>query len=216
MKNAQKVVFLHGLGETRDVWNPVIKQLPQTECISLDVLRTKPPLACWSLEDVCTQIANSLTEPVHLVGLSLGAVIALKIALTRPGKVSSLFVSAPQAKPPRLLMNLQKILMRVLPTKWVCPPQLSKPELLGVLDNLKNLDLTSQLPTLSMPVTVVCGSKDKANMPASRKIAGLIPGARFAVVPDVGHQWHVTHPQLFAEYLQRAGTAQEPARQHDS
>ena len=170
MNDAQKVVFLHGLGETRDVWNPVIKQLPQTECIALEVLRTKPPLACWSLKDVCTQIADSLTEPVHLVGLSLGAVIALNIALTHPGKVSSLFVSAPQAKPPKLLMNLQKTLMRVLPTKWVCPPQLSKPELLGMLDSLKDLDLTSQLPALSMPVTVVCGSKDKANLPAARKI----------------------------------------------
>ena len=201
MNDAQKVVFLHGLGETRDVWNPVIKQLPQTECISLDVLTKKPPLDSWSLEDVCTQIANSLTEPVHLVGVSLGAVIALNIALTHPGKVSSLFVSAPQAKPPKLLMNLQKTLMRVLPTKWVCPPQLSKPELVGVLDSLKDLDLTSQLPALSMPVTVVCGSKDKANLPAARKIAGLIPTAHLEVIQGAGHQWHAAHPELFACYL---------------
>lgn len=201
MSDAQKVVFLHGLGETRDVWNPIIKQLPQTECISLDVLRMKPPLACWSLEDVCTQISDLLTEPVHLVGLSLGAVIALKIAVTHPDKVSSLFVSAPQAKPPKMLMSLQKTLIRVLPTKWVCPPQLSKPELVGVLDSLKGLDLTSQLPTLSMPVTVVCGSKDKANLSAARKIAGLIPAAHLEVIQGAGHQWHATHPQLFACYL---------------
>lgn len=201
MNDAQKVVFLHGLGETRDVWNPVIKQLPQTECISLDILTTKPPLDSWSLEDVCTQIANSLTEPVHLVGLSLGAVIALKIALTHPDKVSSLFVSAPQAKPPRLLMNLQKMLMRVLPTKRVCPPRLSKPELLSILDSLKDLDLTSHLPALAMPVTVVCGSKDKANLPAARKIAGLIPAAHLEVIQGAGHQWHAAHPQLFACYL---------------
>ncbi|WP_038109041.1 alpha/beta hydrolase, partial [Varibaculum cambriense] len=142
-----------------------------------------------------------LTEPVHLAGLSLGAVIALKIALTYPDKVSSLFVSAPQAKPPKMLMGLQKMLMRVLPTKWVCPPQLSKPELLSILDSLKGLDLTSQLPTLSMPVTVVCGSKDKANLPAARKIAGLIPAAHLEVIQGAGHQWHATHPQLFACYL---------------
>lgn len=201
MNDAQKVVFLHGLGETRHVWNPVIKQLPQAECLSLDVLRTKPPLARWSLEDVCTQIADSLTEPVHLVGLSLGAVIALKIALTHPDKVSSLFVSAPQAKPPKMLMNLQKTLMRVLPTKWVCPPHVRKPELVGVLDSLKDLDLTSQLPALAMPVTVVCGSKDKANLSAAREISSLIPTAHLEVIQDVGHQWHAAHPQLFACYL---------------
>ena len=201
MNDAQKVVFLHGLGETRDVWNPVIKQLPQTECIALEVLRTKPPPPCWSLKDVCAQIADSLTEPVHLVGLSLGAVIALNIALTHPGKVSSLFVSAPQAKPPKMLMNLQKTLMRVLPTKWVCPPQLSKPELLSVLDSLKDLDLTSQLPALSMPVTVVCGSKDKAKLPAAHKISSIIPTAHLEVIQGADHQWHATHPQLFTGYL---------------
>lgn len=216
MSDIPKVVFLHGLGETCEVWDPVVKQLAQTECAALEVLKLKSSMADWSLEGISNEIADTLTEPVHLVGLSLGAVIALQIAITHPDKVVSLFISAPQAKLPQLLMSLQRVLMRLLPAKWVCPPQLSKAELFGVLDSLKYLDLTSQLSALRMPVTVVCGSKDKADMPASRKIAGLIPGARFAVVPDVGHQWHVTHPQLFAEYLQRAGTAQEPARQHDS
>ncbi len=203
MNDDQKVVFLHGMGETRDVWNPVIKQMPQTECVSLDVSRTKTTQACWSLEDVCARIANSLTEPAHLVGLSLGAVIALNIAITHPDKVSSLFLSAPQAKPPKTLMSLQKVLMRVLPTKWVCPPQLSKPQLLSVLDSLQGLDLTGHLPALSMPVTVVCGSKDKANLPAAHKIAGLIPAAHLEVIQDAGHQWHATYPQLFACHLEK-------------
>ena len=216
MSDIPKVVFLHGLGETCEVWNPVVKQLAQTECAAPEVLKVKSPMADWSLEEISNEIADTLTEPVHLVGLSLGAVIALQIAITHPDKVVSLFISAPQAKLPKLFMSLQRVLMRILPAKWVCPPQLSKAELFDVIDSLKYLDLTSRLPTLRMPVTVVCGSEDKANLPASRKIAGLIPEARFAVVPGVGHQWHVTHPQLFAEYLQRAGTAQEPARQHDS
>ncbi|ADI67676.1 alpha/beta fold hydrolase [Mobiluncus curtisii] len=209
MSDIPKVVFLHGLGETSEVWNPVVKQLAQTECAASEVLKVKSPMADWSLEGISNEIADTLTEPVHLVGLSLGAVIALQIAITHPEKVVSLFISAPQAKLPKLLMSLQRVLMRLLPAKWVCPPQLSKADLFGVLDSLKYLDLTSQLPALRMPVTVACGSRDKANLPASRKIARLIPGARFAVVPGVGHQWHATHPQLFAEYLQRAGTAQE-------
>ncbi|WP_279059911.1 alpha/beta fold hydrolase [Mobiluncus curtisii] len=209
MSDIPKVVFLHGLGETCEVWNPVVKQLPQTECAAPEVLKVKSPMTDWSLEGISNEIADTFTEPVHLVGLSLGAVIALQIAITHPEKVVSLFISAPQAKLPKLLMSLQRVLMRLLPAKWVCPPQLRKADLFGVLDSLKYLDLTAQLPALRMPVTVVCGSRDKANLPASRKIARLIPGARFAVVPGVGHQWHATHPQLFAEYLQRAGTAQE-------
>lgn len=207
MSDIPKVVFLHGLGETCEVWDPVVKQLAQTECAAPEVLKVKSPMADWSLEEISNEIADTLTEPVHLVGLSLGAVIALQIAISHPDKVVSLFISAPQAKLPKLLMSLQRVLMRLLPAKWVCPPQLSKAELFGVLDSLNYLDLTSQLPALRMPVTVVCGSSDKANLPTSRKIARLIPEARFTVIPGVGHQWHVTHPQLFAEYLQRAVTS---------
>lgn len=201
MSERSKIVFLHGLGETRDVWDSVIEQLPQTECIAQDVLKTYPSGARWSLEDVCAQIADSLTEPVHLAGLSLGAVIALNIAITYPDKVSSLFISAPQVKLPKKLMNLQKLLIRVLPAKWVCPPRLSKSELLGVLNSLQDLDLTSSLQDLSMPVTVVCGSKDRPNLLAARKIASLIPTAHLEVIQGVGHQWHSTHPKLFARHL---------------
>lgn len=72
-----------------------------------------------------------------------------------------------------------------------------------MLDSLKDLDLTAQLLVLSMPVTVVCGSKDKANLHAARKISSLIPTAHLEVIRGVGHQWHATHPQLFACYLRK-------------
>lgn len=128
MSDNPKVVFLHGLGETCEVWNSVVKQLPQTECAAPEVLKAKSPMTDWSLEGISNEIADTLTEPVHLVGLSLGAVIALQIAISHPDKVVSLFISAPQAKLPKLLMSLQRVLMRLLPAKWVCPPQLSKAE----------------------------------------------------------------------------------------
>lgn len=201
MSDTPKVVFLHGLGQTRGAWEPVARALPQTECSCLDIFRMQPPLAGWSLDGASRQIADSIYAPVHLVGLSLGAVIALDIAITYPDKVASLFLSAPQARPPRMLMRLQSVLMRVLPAKWVCPPQLSKPELLVVLKSLAGLDLTPGLPGIKVPTTVACGSSDKANLPAAHKIAQSIPDASLKIIPGVGHQWQVTHPELFAKHL---------------
>lgn len=99
MNDAQKVVFLHGLGETRDVWNAVIKQLPQTDY---------PTRSAGSVSESAIWVHTSSSDQQASGGFvlktskdmqSLGAVIALKIAVTHPGKVSSLFVSAPQAKP---------------------------------------------------------------------------------------------------------------------
>lgn len=201
MSATPRFVFLPGLGETRTVWDPVAKRLPHADCSSLDVVETTPPLERWSLEGASRQVADTLTEPVHVVGLSLGAVVALQIAIRHPDKVASLFISAPQAKPPRVLMSLQTMLMRVLPEKWICPPGLRKPGLLAVLDSMKHLDLTSQLSNLRIPVTVACGSKDRANLPAARNIARLIPSATLEIVQGVGHRWHATHPELFALQL---------------
>lgn len=58
MSDNPKVVFLHGLGETCEVWNPVVKQLAQTECAAPEVLKLKSSMADWSLEEISNEIAD--------------------------------------------------------------------------------------------------------------------------------------------------------------
>ncbi|WP_300048770.1 alpha/beta fold hydrolase [Trueperella sp.] len=203
---AQTIVFLHGLGESPDVWGGVTSapELAGYECKTPALFTPELLTHGWSLDTATDMLATRIGEQrVHHVGLSLGAVVALNLAIRYPHLVASLFLSAPQAKPPALLMRVQNLLMRLLPGRVVCPPEVTKKQLLAVMESLRRLDLTHGLATVSVPTTVACGAKDRANLNAAHHIATAIPTARLEIVPSAKHQWHAQMPQQFARHVAR-------------
>jgi 3-oxoadipate enol-lactonase len=62
-----------------------------------------------------------------------------------------------------------------------------------------------RLGSLRAPTLVLCGERDRLNLPLSRALARAIPQARFEVVPDAGHVANVDNPDAFnlllAEFL---------------
>lgn len=195
------VLFLHGLGQTSQAWNDVIEELKNIDAFTPDIFDQLSGMS-WSFYERTDVIAASLTDPVHVVGLSLGAVIGLDLAIRHPHTVRSLFLSAPQARPPKALMHIQSALMKILPERLVCPPQISKQQLLQILGQVSAINFEPELPNITVPTTITCGSKDRANLPAARTISQQIPHARLIVVPNAGHQWQQTMPMEFAQELQ--------------
>lgn len=194
------VLFLHGLGETPQAWNGVINEFESIDALTPTVV-DQPSGTPWSLHERTDELAASLNDPVDVVGLSLGAVMGLDLAIRHPHMVRSLFLSAPQARPPKVLMRIQSVLMRVLPERLVCPSQISKQQLLEILRQISAIDFEPELGNITVPTTIACGSKDRANLPAARTISQQIPPARLIVVPDAGHQWHQLMPTEFAHEL---------------
>lgn len=194
------VLFLHGLGETPQAWNGVINEFESIDALTPTVF-DQPSGTPWSLHERTDELAASLNDPVDVVGLSLGAVMGLDLAIRHPHMVRSLFLSAPQARPPKALMRIQSVLMRVLPERLVCPSQISKQQLLEILRQISAIDFEPELGNITVPTTIACGSKDRANLPAARTISQQIPHARLIVVPDAGHQWHQLMPTQFAHEL---------------
>ncbi|MDK8609202.1 alpha/beta hydrolase [Actinomycetaceae bacterium UMB8041A] len=194
------VLFLHGLGETPQAWNGVINEFESIDALTPTVF-DQPSGTPWSLHERTDELAASLNDPVDVVGLSLDAVMGLDLAIRHPRMVRSLFLSAPQARPPKALMCIQSVLMRVLPERLVCPPQISKQQLLEILRQISAIDFEPELGNIAVPTTIACGSKDRANLPAARTISQQIPHARLIVVPDAGHQWHQSMPTQFAHEL---------------
>lgn len=209
MSPTTPILFLHGLGDTPQAWEEVVRNLNSVDAVMPNLFGASEKAAentSWTLEETTDRIAQQYEQyerPVHVVGLSLGAIVGLHLAAKYPDRVDSLFLSAPQAKLPKFLMSVQNLLMRVLPAKAVCPPHLNKSDMRGVVASLRNLDLTSELGSLTMPITLACGSKDYANLKAARSIAAAIPHAQLDVVQGVGHAWHTSHPELFATHLRR-------------
>ena len=69
---------------------------------------------------------------------------------------------------------------------------------LGCSAAIMNYDFTGQLPALRLPVLLVCGDQDPGTPPAeNRRLAGLVPGARYEEIPNARHFPNVEHPNTF-------------------
>jgi 3-oxoadipate enol-lactonase len=84
---------------------------------------------------------------------------------------------------------------------------------LGCSAAIMNFDFTAQLPGLRVPTLVVCGADDPGT-PASenRRIAGLVPGARYEEIPNARHFPNVEHPNTFNRVMMGWLEAQRSAR----
>ena len=56
----------------------------------------------------------------------------------------------------------------------------------------------ARLPSIKLPVLVVCGAEDAGTPPAeNRRIASLVPGARYEEIANARHFPNVEHPETF-------------------
>jgi pimeloyl-ACP methyl ester carboxylesterase len=65
---------------------------------------------------------------------------------------------------------------------------------------------------VAVPTLVLCGSKDRPNIPLSRELAAGIPGAELQIAPGANHLWNLQQPEAFnqilAAFVHRATSAQ--------
>lgn len=66
-----------------------------------------------------------------------------------------------------------------------------------VPEMFEQADRLGQLASLTMPVLVVVGEQDEPFIPASRRMADAIPGARLELVPDAGHSPQFEAPEAW-------------------
>lgn len=96
------VVFLHGMAGSSRYWEPVTNTLPQGyRSITLDLLgfghSPKPSDAAYSYDNhlhaVTTTLDTlSINKPITLVGHSMGALLALRLACKQPQLISRLIL----------------------------------------------------------------------------------------------------------------------------
>jgi 3-oxoadipate enol-lactonase len=69
---------------------------------------------------------------------------------------------------------------------------------LGCSAAIQNFDFVARLPTLRLPVLVVCGAEDPGTPPAeNRRLAGLVQGGRYEEIVSARHFPNVEHPETF-------------------
>ncbi|HEY2793648.1 MAG TPA: alpha/beta fold hydrolase [Micromonosporaceae bacterium] len=194
------LVLLHGAGSTHDAWAPQIGPLSDHfDVIAPDLPGYGSSPGPFTLDRAVDSLAELVRGRVHLCGLSAGAVVALRFAAVHPDAVESLILSGVQVRPPRLAMAAQNLVMTLLPASRLSTPDggVTKAGMLTALRELGKVDLYPDLPKVKARTLVVCGSRDRVNLPAARKAASGIAGAELRVIPGAGHLWNGEQPDLF-------------------
>lgn len=153
------------------------------------------------LEDMSDAVAQDAAlqgyEQVDLVGLSLGAMVALGTAIRHPEQVRSQVLVAGQLSPPRSVMRAQRFALRFVPANRL-PQGFDKKRVRDLFTSLAEVDLEPLLDRVTARTLVVVGERDKPNLPASHQLAEKIDGAEHLVIPGAGHQVNLEKPKELA------------------
>ena len=234
MERKHPIVLLHGVGLDRTMWTRLearLRQLDDRPVLALDLPGhgSRPPLTeAVSLADLANDVAARLPGRAHLVGFSLGALIAQHLARFRPELVATLTsVSSVCLRTPQ---EADSVAGRLENAKSDFPgsveasierwfPAEAGTDAATVADARRILlannqesylhayrvfatgdaEIGPELGAISVPSLAVTGALDPGSTPEmTRRLGEAIPGARTAVVPHARHMLPVERPAELA------------------
>jgi pimeloyl-ACP methyl ester carboxylesterase len=233
------VVLLHGLGSSGADWPAQRLALePHYRVIAVDLPghgASPLPAGSLTIEGMAGALAALLAglrePPAHVVGLSLGACVALRLALAAPGRVRSLTLVNPFARvqaagPGDLVRLAQRLLLlgtrpvsvmaahvarRLFPWPEQRPlyeaavaslAATPRAAYLAAMRALARFDARGQVAAVRQPTLIVAGDRD-SSVPLAAKVAlaAAMPSARLLVVPGSGHATPHDQPAAFNRAL---------------
>lgn len=201
---AEKIVFLHGLGQSCAAWNGVLECFDGIgEYLCPDLARLcGSPADYGALYRTFSEYCSSLgSEPLNLVGLSLGGMLALNYAAQNPGSVRSLVLIGTQYKSPKALLKLQNIMFKLMPNSSFKETGFVKNDFILLCRSMAELDLGFGLGNISCPALILIGEHDKPNRKAALEMTRFISGARFNEIGNAGHEVNLDAPERLAEII---------------
>jgi len=230
------VVLIHGFSFDRSLWDPQFPALIERhQTIRYDLRgfgsSSAPVGGQGHVEDLLVLLDAFLIGQAHLVGLSLGANIALATAAFHPDRVRSVVLASPglpgyawtTPRPPDEAAAVARRAGIAAAKEWWLghevfrsteryPP--ARAHLTGMVGRWPAYQwadgpaapplpsLTGCLGALRLPALVMNGALD---VPGYREIASVlhreIPGARRREYPDAGHLLNLERPTRFNEDL---------------
>ncbi len=194
-----KLIFLHGLGQSADSWKEVQALLVDYPSESLELF----PSRVSTYKEAKARIYQHLSkekEPFILVGLSLGAALALELSsYDLPNLQGMVLSGCPLKLSGNIPYFIQLMIFKLLPKKVFEKQGADKSLLVGVSEELKTLDLTYIAQHCPYPSLLICGSQDKPNLSSMKAIQELMPNSQFQIIPEGPHILNRAKPKEFAE-----------------
>jgi len=174
----------------------------------------------------------------HLVGLSMGGMTALGLALRHPGRLSSCIMCSMRADAPLAfreswneridLANAEGMSALAEPTvgRWF-PADFADAGVrslvrdmvgttpldgfLGGVAAIRSLDYLDRVPSLRVPALYLAGGSDGVLPQAMEDLAGLTPGSSYVRFEGAGHLINLERPHEFSDAVARFVSQHEPA-----
>ena len=194
-----KLIFLHGLGQSAESWKEVQELLADYPSEALELF----PSGVASYQEAKERIYQRLTvetEPFVLIGLSLGAALALELSSYEIPNLQALVLSGcPLKLAGNIPFYIQLLIFKLLPKRIFEKQGADKALMVGVSEELKTLDLRESAQNCPYPSLLICGSQDKPNLSSMKSIQELMPDSQFETIPDGPHVLNKAKPKEFAE-----------------
>ena len=194
-----KLIFLHGLGQSAESWKEVQNLLTDYPSEAIELF----PSGVSSYQKVKERVYQYLaqeTEPFVLVGLSLGAALALELSSYDLPNLRALILSGcPLKLSGNILFYLQLLIFKLLPKRVFEKQGADKALMVRVSEELKTLDLREIAKNCPYPTLLICGSQDKPNLSSMKAIQELMSNSQFQIIPDGPHVLNKEKPKEFVE-----------------
>lgn len=245
----EMVLFLHPVGGDHSFFSPQIEQLTRYFRVSLDMRGHNRSSAPQPFEESVT-IENFARDAIglierfgyfraHLVGLSMGGVVALEVYKQRPDLVQSLtlansWIHHPQSEARIEFMERQLERMSLAESSAMLIPELFAPAtpqhiidraieveshkqkevFLASWRSMFRVDYRRLLRQISVPLLLVGGSLDSVTPTSLLEEAfSAVPTSRLVEIEGAGHFSSADHP---AEFLKHLSIHLDRARVHRS
>jgi 3-oxoadipate enol-lactonase len=230
------VVLMGSLASDVTSWQPQIEALVGAgfRALAFDFRghgRSTPSAGPFTLdqfvEDLRAVLQRFAVRRPHLVGLSLGGMVALKAAIERGNDYSSLVIASTRADMPEPLASawrererevreqgVEAIVDGTLQRWFTEPFRRRNPDVLSRVREMilhtdrnayadciaivRNIDLLPRLHQIQLPTLYLTGEEDVASPPAlMQDMQRRTAGARFASIPGAAHLPSIEQPQAF-------------------
>lgn len=194
-----KLIFLHGLGQSADSWKEVQELLVDYPSEALELFPSGVATYQEAKERIYQHLSEE-TEPFVLIGLSLGAALALELSSYDLPNLQALVLSGcPLKLAGNIPFYIQLLIFKLLPKRTFEKQGADKSLLVGVSEELKTLDLREIAKNCPYPTLLICGSKDKPNLSSMISLHKLISESQFQIIPDGPHVLNKEKPKEFVE-----------------
>lgn len=232
--NGNTLVLLHPIGVERSWWDEYVQDWQATyDTVAIDMrghgdssLVTAPVTLSEHAADVAAVLKQERIAGATLIGVSMGGMVAQRVAIEYPELVGSLILCAtaggfPDEVRPRILargdMTRQGAMLEVADEtigRWFAsdtprPDLVDKCRARLLADDwyswsanwqaISQLDNLNELGAVRQPALVVAGDADASIAPAvSKRIADALPVSQFVSIPQAAHFGAFDMREVFA------------------